>query len=139
MSCRHRKDALGFIIDPTCGSYVSPEKRMEKIERYRAELQPSPDNSRYEILEHREVGALLILKVKYDSCDNCAGEAEKIMVFRATIGEALRWKIIDPHFRLSYVPNPREAPPPLARFMPCDEGWRDAYDYARSKVDPKPF
>lgn len=138
MSCRHRKDALGFIIDPACGSYASPEKRMQAVDRYRTEL-PSPDNSQYEILDHSQIGPLLVLKVKYDSCSNCSGEAEKVMVFRSTVGEALRWKVIDPHFRLTYVPNQREAPPPLARFMPSDEGWLDACDYARSKADPRPF
>lgn len=140
MSCRHDKDSFGFKTDPTCSSYRSPKERLGFVEKYLGELcgqngiQTAPDNSKYEILEVIALGEYLVMKVKYENCEKCVGEAEKVMVFRATILEALKWRIIDPHFRgprnLEMLSPPTVAPSPLARFMPDEKGWEEAKDYA---------
>ena len=151
MSCRHNSDSFGFKTDPACSSYRSVKERRDAVEKYLDKLiigngiKIEPDNSKYEIIRAQEVGEYLLLRVKYDSCNKCAGEAEKIMVFKATTLEALRWRVIDPHFRdarsnaNAKSGPPSLAPSPLARFFPDDDGWSEAVDYALRSTDPKPF
>jgi hypothetical protein len=48
--------------------------------------------------------------------------------------DALKWKEIDPHFRDEKHRLATAAPSPAARFPGSDEGWLDAYAYARAKA-----
>ena len=127
MSCRHSPG------DPSCSSspnYVRP---------YEEPRNPTPDSANYSIEEFERVGAHLVLKVKYPNCARCAFEGNKVMVFlNVTEKELVKWKRIDPHFRLSSKggqPRPliNDAPSPAARFPPTDEGWRDALNYAENR------
>jgi len=96
----------------------------------------TPDASKYEVEDAVEVGAFLVMKVKYPNCRRCAYEGTKVLVFRgvSTI-DALKWKKIDPHFRDPKRSNfPTEAPTPVARFPASDEGWADAQNYVRFKT-----
>lgn len=103
-------------------------KRQEELDA----RTPNPDE--YDIALVEQVGAHLVLKVKYPSCTKCDYDAHKVMVFlNATTFDALRWKRIDPHFREVMPASHREAPAPAARFPGSAEGWEDACDYARHK------
>lgn len=122
--CRH---APG---DPSCGSnrfssYSEPIKKSND----------SPDSDNFEIEEIEEVGSHLVLKVKYPNCVKCSFEGNKVMVFLNTkIKDAIKWREIDPHFRLkAKVINSKFAPGPDARFPASQDGWVDAMNYARSK------
>lgn len=117
MTCRHSKG------DPNCSSnrsYDLPEPK-------------TPDKKNFVIKEALEVGSNLILKVEYPNCKKCSYEGEKVMVFknRSAI-DALKWKEIDPHFRLEGLTMMETivAPSPIARFPASAQGWQDAEDYA---------
>ena len=136
MTCRHDPH------DPTCTSYASRLKDAEDFIAARAEAEgkraptpATPDAERFSIVEAEEVGSHLVLKVRYPSCSKCAFEGTKVMVFlnmRALC--AMRWRIIDPHFRASVEKFDRErAPSPDARFPATSEGWSDALTYAGNK------
>lgn len=140
MTCRHGDDELGFKTNKECSSYEEPAKRIKVIERYLKKLRKeagepdAPDNSQFEIEELEAVGEYLVLRVRYVSCERCVGEAQKVMVIKATVLEATKWRVIDPHFQLPRdveINRPATvAPPPLARFMPDEKGWKEAKDYA---------
>jgi len=121
MTCRHSAG------DPNCS----------KSSSYRAPYQEpkTPDKENYEILEVADVGGNLVLKVLYPNCSKCAYEGTKIMVFLGvTTLQALKWRIIDPHFGdPSTKLTPKHAPFPSARFPATQEGWADALAYARTK------
>jgi hypothetical protein len=94
------------------------------------ESQQAPDNSRFEVEDSCAHGRYLVLKVKYESCEKCAFEGSKILVYRdCSLQQAIRWKVIDPHFRpdprSEKQRDPRQAPSPIARF-PADQ-WEHAY------------
>lgn len=95
----------------------------------------SPANDDFEIEEYREVPGHLILKVKYKSCEKCSYEGVKVLVFEdKTVGDVLKWRRIDPHFRApDRSSNPRSAPSPIARFPASDQGWADAFQFATLK------
>ena len=129
MSCRHADG------DPKC----STKNPRAMAERATAEYkrwvvgQEGPGNSgeEFDIEDAEEVGQMLVLRITYPSCPGCAFEGTKIMIMRATLKEALRWKKIDPHFRqVSETFNPFEAPPPVLRVEPTDLGWKHALHFA---------
>jgi len=109
----------------------------DKVKELEAELESMQMKSEnYEILDCEQVGAHLVLQVKYPSCPKCDYEGTKVMVFLCTpMKEALRWKRIDPHFRQekSTGRHPTDAPSPAARFPGDGGGWSDAINYAKSK------
>lgn len=145
MTCHHKPG------DPSCGSHPSnvaraahesqeyersklKEEHQKEIARLKAMIPPSPDANNYSIEEVEAVGSHLVMRVKYPSCDRCAYEGNKVMVFLdvATL-DALKWRRIDPHFRDPKAAlSPKEAPPPAARFPANNKGWREALSYARS-------
>lgn len=93
---------------------------------------PRPDAENFDILDAEEVGRHLVLRVVYPSCTECWVEGTKIMVFEdVTMRNALRWRVLDPHFSdFNRERDARTAPPPVARFEPTDRGWADALAYA---------
>lgn len=138
MTCRHSSG------DPACSS--SPEgmqRQLASTSRYYQDktseltaeisalkkeivrLQAPPDNTKFEILDSEVKGAFLVLKVKYQSCPDCAFEGIKILVYKdAGLKDALRWRTIDPHFRPDKPTNASHAPSPFARFPNTEEGWK---------------
>ncbi len=136
MTCHHAKG------DPNCGAAAreaaASEMRRERAEKerelqaLRARLPPTPDARNYTIEEVAQTGPNLVLRVKYPNCAKCAYEGNKVLVFLAvSTAEALRWRVIDPHFRdPKMARKPTEAPPPDARFPANDQGWDDAIEYA---------
>lgn len=120
MTCRHEPG------DPNCSSSAAYYLRHNPPPT-------TPDKANYEIVEVEQVGSFLVLKARYPNCKKCSYEGSKVMVFRATVTDALFWREIDPHFR-----NPvdrvlrHQAPAPLARFPASPEGWTWALAFARS-------
>jgi hypothetical protein len=132
MTCRHLWD------DPACGSYKRNVERARALiakHEGRAGDGTTPDKTSYAILEAEVIESHLILKVRYPNCAKCAFEGLKILVFlNKTPLDALRWKVIDPHFRVRVENQPAtEAPSPDARFPATDAGWADALQYAQTK------
>jgi hypothetical protein len=92
----------------------------------------TPDASKYEVVDVRQVGSNLVLRVKYPNCRSCAFEGTKVLLFlECSPLDALKWKKIDPHFRdhKGKAP-PTEAPSPAVRFPGSDLGWNEALAYA---------
>jgi hypothetical protein len=124
MSCKHGAN------DPNCSSH--PDYR-DPNERYN--MPDTPDKKNYSVEAVERVGNHLVMKVKYPNCRQCAYEGNKVMVFlNVTELEALRWRVIDPHFRNTPIKSVTEAPSPAARYPASPEGWTDALTYARGKV-----
>ena len=97
---------------------------------------PNPDE--YVVERVLRVGAHLVMQVCYPSCKACSFEGLKtLVILDVTEADALRWRRIDPHFRLRTndhaSAHPKDAPSPNARFPGTAEGWDDAVAYARSK------
>lgn len=145
MTCRHKPG------DPNCSStrdgYAAQENERQtsaELAKLRAQLKKyqdafgsdeppaTPDSHNYEILEHQQGGLALVLKVRFPNCAKCAYEGIKVLVYEHTsVGDAVFWKVIDPHFRDPKKTRTRqEAPAPTARFPGDDGGWRDAIAYA---------
>ena len=121
MTCHHSPN------DSSCRSH------RDYVEPYTAPEPLTPDASNYEIEEIEEVELLLVLKIKYPNCKRCEYEGMKILVVKATMKSALKWRKIDPHFRDTKFLNDKECPSPLARFPGNEQGWKDAMEYAKSK------
>lgn len=105
---------------------------LQKYQRATNSEAPTPDASNYEVLDHKQVGTALVLKVQYPNCSKCSYEGVKVLVYEAcTVDDALRWRVIDPHFVDPSTQRPRrEAPGPSARFPGSELGWADAIAYA---------
>jgi hypothetical protein len=148
MTCRHRPG------DPECSS--SPQgsarraseaatsarqevegKFAKEIAFLKSQIAATPDSRQYEILEAEEVGGNLVLKVKYPNCERCSYEGVKVMVYLGcSVKAALRWKIIDPHFRDPVIKlDAKTAPGPDARFPGSQQGWQHALWYAQHVYD----
>jgi len=81
---------------------------------------PVPDASRWKILDHRQVGKHLVVKINYPNCTNYEGN--KIIVYLdITLEELVKGQILDPHFGVS-----KKYPTPFARFEPTQKGWESA-------------
>jgi hypothetical protein len=129
MTCRHRAG------DPDCSStkdnhyYQEQSAEVQRLQRQVEEqraLLKKPDNSQFEIIDCFEGTKGIVLKIKYDSCKDCAYEGTKVLVYvGSTTLDVIKWRIIDPHFRAK-ASGPREAPSPTARFPASDEGWNMA-------------
>lgn len=125
MTCRH----IDPINNPACNSYRTPDEQIdllrkeEELLRSRFKLASQPDNSQFEIVDCLELTSGVVLRVKYESCTNCAYEGTKVLVYAGiTTRDVLRWRTIDPHFR-EVEPGPKQAPSPTARFPASKEGW----------------
>lgn len=113
------------------GAYrAPPPERVRVVEKVVEKVvsPPPPDNSNFEIVRFAAVktmkGRFLIVQVRYESCDNCAYDNNKLMIFEATPQDLVNWRTIDPHFREDGERDLRSAPPPVARFPATDEFWR---------------
>lgn len=86
-------------------------------------------------MEMARFGSNVVLKVKYPNCSSCAYEGNKVMVFLGVSEvDIVKWRKIDPHFRLGVKhPTGKVAPSPAARFPASTEGWADACNYAKLK------
>ena len=110
-----------------------------QIERLQKELKGlRADVRSYVIEDAKEVGKCLVLKLHYmhpggQALDGCTFQGHKIIVFNASMKEALTWREIDPHFREDQDCPSFRAPSPIARFPATDVGWADAIKYAESK------
>ena len=78
---------------------------------------PKPDN--YSIVRSEVVNKYLIIELKYHDCTNYEGR--KIMVYKCTLDELMKQKLIDPHFcdNENYFS-------PIARLEPTEQGWINA-------------
>lgn len=111
-------------------------------DRVRELTPPTPDAKNYEIEDVEQVGNHLVAKVKYPNCAKCAFEGVKVMVFfDTTIKDAIRWRVIDPHFRAARAASlpkmPSYAPAPAARFPGSPEGWKDALAWAAFRQETR--
>lgn len=117
MTCRHEKG------DPNCSTY-GPR-------RYASS--DTPDKNRFEIVQAEAVGPHLVVMALYPNCSHCAYEGRKVMVFENTTPlDALRWRVIDPHFRLDKGRTANQAPSPAARFPASNVGWDRAIRFAQA-------
>ncbi len=78
---------------------------------------PKPDN--YKLVRSEVVKNHLVIELKYLDCTNYEGR--KIMVYKCTLNELMKQKLIDPHFcdNENYFS-------PIARFEPTEQGWSNA-------------
>lgn len=136
MICRHSKN------DPACSShkdYIDPyESSGTDSIRTNSNIK-TPDSKNFNIIEVEEYDPFLVLKVQYPNCKKCSYEGEKILVIKARLIDAIKWKKIDPHFveppKEGSVKDPLSSPGPIARFPASIEGWIDAVEYAKLKAD----
>lgn len=99
----------------------------------------TPKADEYVIERVERIGDHLAMQVRYPSCKACSYEGVKTMVFLDVPEHAaLKWKRIDPHFRIRatdhLTAHPTDAPSPAARFPSSKEGWSDAVAYAKGKA-----
>lgn len=134
MTCRHKPG------DPDCSA--SREGVARLTAEYEARLRErvigqTPDAEKFEIIDSEDIQHILVLKVKYPSCDKCSYEGTKILVYEnVRLKDAIKWRRIDPHFSDSKTRRTeREAPSPVARFPASARGWKDALAYARGLVE----
>ncbi len=129
MTCRHGP------YDPNCGSYRSNIETLKTDYSKQILGSITPDASKFEVEDAEQVGAHLVLKVRYPNCASCSYEGSKVMVFLdATLSQAIKWKTIDPHFRDPTTELASNvAPGPNARFPATASGMVDAKQYAMSK------
>jgi hypothetical protein len=85
---------------------------------------PLPNPTRYRILQHRQVGTYLVVRLRYLDCTNYEGQ--KILLYEGcTLAQLKRQGALDPHFS----ENPRYLSP-IARFVPTTAGWTMALGLA---------
>lgn len=94
----------------------------------------TPDAFNFEIVRFEEVCGALVVQIKYPNCNKCSYEGLKTLVYESTsVGDALLWREIDPHFQDTKKTRTRkQAPGPSARFPGSDLGWDDALAYAQT-------
>ena len=129
MTCRHGPHA------PACSSYRGNLAAAQRFveERSAVSVLTSTSTKVFHIDDFYEAEFALVLRVKYEECDNCAFDSHKIMVYEGkTVRDAIRWRDLDPHF---YPPDRSlaagQAPPPIARFPGSVLGWGLAVDFAK--------
>lgn len=83
---------------------------------------PKPDN--YTLLRSKAVNGYLIIELKYHDCTNYEGR--KIMVYKCSLDDLLKQKLIDPHFS-----NNKNYFSPVARFEPTEQGWENALNLTK--------
>lgn len=83
---------------------------------------PRPDN--YSLIRCKTINGYLIIELKYHDCVNYEGR--KIMVYKCTLDDLLKQKLIDPHFC-----NNKKYLSPIARFEPTVDGWNNACKLAK--------
>jgi hypothetical protein len=131
MTCRHSP------FDPNCGSYDSNIRQLKANYEKQIVGAITPDKMNFEIEEIEEVGAFLVMQVKYPNCVKCSYEGSKILVFEnVTMKDVLKWREIDPHFRdPSEAREPKRAPSPIARFPANARGWEMAIQFCKDSEE----
>lgn len=114
------------------------KKQVGALEAELARLRQQMRTDDYHIEQVERVGVHLVMQVRYPTCQHRAFDGLKTMVFLdVSEADALRWRSIDPHFRVDAADHkhahPKDAPSPAARFPGTKEGWADALAYARGK------
>jgi hypothetical protein len=97
---------------------------------WKVEYNDVPDYSQYVIMDSEECGEHLVLKVKYEPFK---GETVVLVYLHTSIKDALKWRVIDPRFRLDAAARPTtsSAPGPDAHFPPTNCGWTDALTFVK--------
>lgn len=80
---------------------------------------PNPNPNNYTVVTSQQVGDLFVSKIRYPNCTNFEGIKIIISDFNPK-----RRTTIDPHFTQNGGI--------IARFMPTDEGWSMAINFAQS-------
>lgn len=113
----------------------SNKNKISKLEKELAALTPDP--TRWEMVDFVDNGNYLITKVKFDACEHAGYGGHKVLVFKATVKEAMLWRRMDPHFKEAPAQDfaKNEAPVPIARFPASDEGWEDAKAFVNSRIN----
>lgn len=93
-------------------------------------ISPNPKSDNYRIIDHWQFDKYLVIKIKYSDCTNYEGV--KVLVFRATMKELKKQRLIDPHFSEN-----KDFISPIARFEPTKEGWIDAVNYVKAKINKR--
>jgi len=111
------------------------EYNQKKIDKLKAELSAlTPDSTKWEFEEFIESFGYIIAKVKFEACEHAGYGGMKVLVFKATTLEAVKWRIMDPHFREKPEGTAKnEAPVPVARFPASAAGWEDARLFVKAK------
>lgn len=122
------------VPSPNATPYTPPPEPVAKREPKRREPAklPNPDPYNFEVQDAEQVGAWLVLKVKYPDCTNFEGV--KVLVFSDTTALDLlrQGKFLDPHF----FENQSKVRSPVARFVPTQAGWDMAVRFARMMGEP---
>ena len=86
----------------------------------------NPNPMACEIIESKQIGKYLIVKVNYSTCENYEGN--KILLYeninKQQLLEIKKQYGIDPHFSHKM---PKISP--IARFVPTKEGWENAIEF----------
>jgi hypothetical protein len=90
---------------------------------------PNPDPYNYRILEHKQIGSFLLVKIRYPDCTNYEGT--KILVYKDTTLNKLKSQhSIDPHFSEN-----KTKISPFARFEPTSSGWDAAIRFCNEEIN----
>lgn len=143
MTCKHSPATPGcttWPLEVQAARKVLAQDAAMRVKTGEAPAPPAtPDAERFEVVQAEQIGSHLVLEVLYPSCEKCAYEGRKVLVyFDVSATDALRWRRIDPHFRASErfegdAAAKREAPSPAARFPASEDGWNDATAYVRTR------
>lgn len=113
------------------GSSSSQDRSVSMFERWKSQssldickeqntvILPNPRPDNYSLVRSEVVNGHLIIELKYHDCTNYEGR--KIMVYKCTLDELMKQKLIDPHFC-----NNEDYFSPIARFEPTEQGWNNA-------------
>lgn len=122
------KEYIYIDKDPDYSKCPNCKKNADEYEKWYSEsYRNNPDPAMYTILDHKQVGSHLVLKVVYDNIKIDKYERTKIMVLKATPIDLLKRKTLDPHFEKEGIV--------IARFSPTAQGWADAIHFAYYRED----
>jgi len=110
------------IFKASSSSYDQP-KEVKKA--------PNPDPKKCQITNHKQIGYLLIVVVKYDGCNTFEGS--KVLVYThvgiETIASQLNTVGLDPHFSEN-----KKYHSPVARFRPDSYGMEMAIRFCNANL-----
>lgn len=109
----------------TVTEYIERDPDYKNCPQCKISRENNPDPKQFSIVDHKQIGDFLVLKVTYDNIKTERFELMKIIVYRGTPMDLLRDKVLDPHFTKDGKV--------VARFAPTDEGWRDAIQFTTIK------
>lgn len=137
MTCRcrspqeHADRASQYERDVALSIKADTDKKIQELKSQLSSV--SPDNTKFQIEDIKEVENFLVMKVLFPNCAKCAYEGNKVLVYEnVKMVDVFKWRVLDPHFRPN-VSAPNEAPSPIARFPASKIGWIDALRFADYK------